>query len=109
LQILPVNLGYCEHAPRFTPSLLAVAIGGTSTLGKGAQLLTAATAFATDRSGADAGMPSSDVCDPIALALAPDAMESVSPDTKRADAHAAIRMARPRSYRYLLINAPSID
>jgi hypothetical protein len=83
----------------FTPSLLAEAIGGTITLGKGAQLLTAATAFATAKSGADAGMPSSDVCDPIALALALGAKESVSPATRRADAQPALRMARRRWYR----------
>jgi hypothetical protein len=93
LQTFPVITGYCEHAPRLTPSLLAVAIEGTITVGKGAQVLTAATAFATAKSGADAGIPSSDVCDPIALALTPDGKESVSTDTRSEDAQPAMRIA----------------
>jgi hypothetical protein len=84
--------------------------GGTSTLGTGAvQLFTAETAFATANSGADAEMPSSDVCRPIALALAPEEMERVSPETKRADTNPVLRRARRRSSRRVLVDAPLVD
>jgi hypothetical protein len=69
------------------------------TLGNAVQLLAAKTALATAVSGTDAGMPSSEVCGPIPLAVASEGIESVSPDTKRTEAQPAIRAARRRVYR----------